>query len=129
MPRILGVNIPDNKKLKVSLTYIFGIGRSRAEDILEQTKIDGEKRAKDLSSEKINKIKEYIEKNYKVEGELRQEVNANIKRLKNIECYRGVRHKKGLPVRGQRTQSNSRTVRGNVRKTVTSGKKAAPSPN
>jgi len=126
MPRILGVNIPDNKKLKISLTYVFGIGRSRAQDILERTKVDGEKRAKDLSSEELNKIKGDIEKNYKVEGELRQEINNSIKRLKNIECYRGIRHKKGLPVRGQRTQSNSRTVRGNVRKTVMSGKRAAP---
>ncbi len=126
MPRILGVNIPDNKKLKISLTYVFGIGRSRAQDILKRTKIDGEKRAKDLSSEELNKIKGDIEKNYKVEGELRQEINNSIKRLKNIECYRGVRHKKGLPVRGQRTQSNSRTVRGNVRKTVMSGKRATP---
>lgn len=128
MPRLLGVNIPDKKKINISLTYIFGIGQSRAQKILQRTDIDSAKRAQDLSADQLNEIKKDIEGNYKVEGELRQQVNSDIQRLKQIECWRGIRHKKGLPVRGQRTQSNSRTVRGNVRKTVSSGRRKAPTP-
>lgn len=112
MARLFGVNIPDEKKVKISLTYIFGIGRKRAMDILEATKIDPEKRTKDLTEEELAKIRSYIEANYKVEGALRQEIKDNINRLKEIRCYRGIRHIIGLPVRGQRTRRNARTWKG-----------------
>jgi len=128
MPRIAGVNIPENKQIETALTYIYGIGRSLSRKILREVGIDFSKRAKDLTMEEVNKLKEVIEKNYKVEGELRREVMMSIKRLKDIGCWRGIRHIKGLPVRGQRTRCNSRTVRGNVRKTVGSGKKKPPAP-
>ena len=121
--RIAGVNIPDNKKIPVALSYIYGIGRSLAQNILESAKIDQEKRAKDLTSVEINRLREIIEKNYKIEGELRREILLNVKRLQDISSYRGARHKRGLPSRGQRTKTNSRTRRGNVRKTMTSGRK------
>ena len=128
MPRIAGVEIPEGKKIWIALTYIYGIGRSLSWKILRQAKIDPEKKAKDLSAQEINILKEIIEKNYKVEGDLRREKLMNIKRLKDIGCWRGLRHIKGLPVRGQRTRTNSRTVRGNVRRTVTSGRKPPPQP-
>jgi len=128
MPRILGVNIPDNKRIEVALTYIYGIGRASSRDILTQADVDFDKKAKDLSVDEINRIKEIIEKNYKIEGELRREVMLNIKELKEIGCWRGLRHAKGLPVRGQRTRTNSRTVRGNVRRTVGSGRHKPPAP-
>jgi len=128
MPRIAGVNIPEQKKIKIALTYIFGIGPSLSKKILDQAKIDPERRAKDLTPEEISQLKEIIEKNYKVEGELRREIIMNIKRLKDIGCWRGIRHIKGLPVRGQRTRTNTRTVRGNVRRTVGSGRKKPPAP-
>ena len=128
MPRIAGVNIPEQKKIKIALTYIFGIGPSLSRKILDQAKIDPERRAKDLTPEEISQLKEIIEKNYKVEGELRREIMMNIKRLKDIGCWRGIRHIKGLPVRGQRTRTNTRTVRGNVRRTVGSGRKKPPAP-
>lgn len=121
--RIVGINIPDNKKIEIALTYIYGIGRPLAQKILEGAKINYGKKAKDLTSEEANKIKEYMEKNYEIEGELRQIIKQNINRLKNILSYRGVRHAKRLPVRGQRTKTNSRTVRGNVRHTMGSGKR------
>ena len=121
--RIAGVNIPDNKKIQVALSYIYGIGRPLAQNILESAKIDQEKRAKDLTSVEINRLREIIEKNYKIEGELRREILLNVKRLQDIGSYRGARHKRGLPSRGQRTKTNSRTRRGNVRKTMTSGRK------
>lgn len=121
--RLVGINIPDNKRIEIALTYIYGIGHSLANQILESAKIDLNKRAKDLTSEEINRIKEIIERSYKIEGELRQVVKQNIARLKEIQCYRGIRHLKRLPTRGQRTKTNSRTVRGNVRKTVGSGKR------
>lgn len=121
--RLLGVNIPDNKRIDVSLTYFYGIGRTLAVLICEKTKIDPLKKAKDLTPEESNKIKEYVEKNYKVEGELRTIVRGNISRLKDVGAYRGMRHSRKLPVRGQRTKTNSRTVRGNVRKTAGSGKR------
>ena len=126
MPRVAGVNIPEDKQIRIALTYVYGIGRSSSEKILDQTDVDGETEASELSKEDLNKIKEIIEKDYKVEGELKREEKMNIKRLKEIECWRGIRHKKGLPVRGQTTQTNSRTVRGNERKTVGSGDKASP---
>lgn len=121
--RIAGVNIPDNKKIPIALSYIYGIGRSSAQIILKTAHIDKEKRAKDLTSQEINKLRELIEKTHKVEGELRRETILNIKRLQDIGSYRGLRHKRGLPSRGQRTKTNSRTRRGNVRKTMTSGRK------
>lgn len=124
--RLVGVNIPDEKKIVIALTYIFGIGRSSAQKILKQAKVDPEKRTKELTTEEFNRIKEEIENNYRVEGDLRREIFANIKRLKDIKCYRGIRHLKRLPVRGQSTKHNSRTVRGNVRKTMTSGRKPPP---
>lgn len=128
MPRIAGVNIPENKQILIALTYIYGIGLALAQKILNEAKIDFQKRAKDLTPEEINQLKEIIEKNYKIEGELRREVMMNIKRLKDIGTWRGLRHIKGLPVRGQRTRTNTRTVRGNVRKTVGSGRKPPPEP-
>jgi small subunit ribosomal protein S13 len=123
--RLIGINIPDNKRIEIALTYIYGVGRSLADKILEAARVDLNKRAKDLSPDEINRIKEVIEKNYKIEGELRQLIKSNISRLKDIQAYRGIRHLKRLPVRGQRTKTNSRTIRGNVRKTVGSGKRKA----
>ncbi|MCD6096740.1 30S ribosomal protein S13 [bacterium] len=125
MARIAGVNIPSNKQVEIGLTYIFGIGRSTSKKILEQAKVNPEKRVKDLTTQEVEKLKEIIEKNYKVEGALRAEIIGNIKRLKEIGCYRGIRHIKGLPVRGQTTRVNSRTVRGNVRRTLGSGRRPA----
>ncbi len=121
--RLLGINIPDNKRVEISLTYLYGVGRTLSRDILKNTKIDMDKRAKDLTADELNKIKEYIEKNYKVEGELKQIIKQNIGMLKDLQTYRGARHMRRLPVRGQRTKTNSRTVRGNVRKTAGSGKR------
>jgi small subunit ribosomal protein S13 len=128
MPRIAGVEIPENKKIWIALTYIYGIGRSLSWKILREAKVNPELKAKELKPEEVNKLKEIIEKKYKVEGDLRREKLMNIKRLKDIGCWRGIRHIKGLPVRGQRTRTNTRTVRGNVRKTVGSGRKPPPQP-
>lgn len=121
--RIAGINIPDNKKIEYSLPYIYGVGHTLAVKILAATKIDPTKRAKDLTQDEIGKIKEYVEKHFKIEGELRTQVKQNIQLLKDIQAYRGGRHARHLPVRGQRTKTNSRTVRGNVRKTAGSGKR------
>ena len=123
MPRIAGVNIPENKKIVVSLTYIYGIGQSLSKKILEEMKIDINKKASDLSPKEVNDLKDFIEKKYKIEGDLRRQIMINVKRLKDIGAWRGLRHIKGLPVRGQRTKTNNRTVRGNVRKTMGSGRK------
>lgn len=113
MPRILGVDIPNNKKLAYSLRYIYGIGPERASIVLEQTGIDPDMRAKDLNEEQINAIMAKInELNYLVEGDLRRDLAANMKRLQAINCYRGLRHRRGLPVRGQRTKTNARTRKG-----------------
>ena len=128
MPRIAGVEIPENKKIWIALTYIYGIGRTLSWKILREAKVNPELKAKDLKPEELNRLKEIIEKNYKVEGELRREKIMNIKKLKDLGCWRGLRHIKGLPVRGQRTRTNSRTVRGNVRRTVTSGRRPPPQP-
>lgn len=128
MPRIAGVNIPDNKKIGVSLSYIYGVGQSLAKKILDELKIDFNKKAVELSAQEVNELKGYIEKNYKIEGDLRRQIMINIKRLKDIGSWKGSRHSKGLPVRGQRTKTNNRTVRGNIRKTMGSGKKPAASP-
>lgn len=117
MARILGVEIPDNKKTMIALTYIYGIGLTRAREILENTGVNGDKRVKELSEEELGKIASFIQKNYKIEGDLRQEVSENIRRLIDIGSYRGIRHKFSLPVRGQRTRSNARTRKG-PRKTV-----------
>lgn len=117
MARIAGIDLPDHKRLDIALTYIYGIGRSNAGMILEQTRINGAKRIKELSEEEIGKIQKVIDENFKIEGDLKTSVAENIKRLKEIASYRGVRHIKGLPVRGQRTRSNARTKRGK-RKTV-----------
>jgi len=128
MPRIAGVNIPENKQIEVALTYIYGIGRSLSKKILSEANISFQKKAKELNSQELNKLKEIVEKSYKVEGELKRTILMDIKRLKDIGCWRGIRHIKGLPVRGQNTRINSRTVRGNVRKTVGSGRKPPPAP-
>ena len=120
--RILGITIPDEKRLEIGLSAIYGIGISSARRILDQVGIDRGKRAKDLSLEEENSIRAVVEK-IPIEGNLKREVAANIKRLKDIKSYRGVRHQKRLPVRGQRTKTNSRTVRGNVRKTMASGRR------
>lgn len=124
MIRIAGVTIPENKRIDASLPYIFGIGRSMAVKILEEAKIDPSIRAGKLTQEEVGRLRDIVEKKYKVEGDLKREIMMNIKRLKDVGCYRGTRHMKGLPVRGQRTKTNSRTRRGNMRKTVGSGRKA-----
>lgn len=121
--RILGVNIPDNKKTKVALTYIYGIGHVLSAKILTETSINSDKLAKDLTSDELNKIKNFVEKNIRIEGDLKQLVKQNINRLKDLQTYRGARHARRLPVRGQNTQTNSRTVRGNTRNTAGSGKR------
>ncbi len=128
MPRIAGVNIPEDKQIRIALTYIYGIGRSLSEKLLTDNKIDLKKEAKDLTSKEINKLRKTIEEKHKVEGELRREEMTNIKRLKDISCWKGIRHEKDLPVRGQRTRTNSRTVRGNVRKTMGSGRNKSSTP-
>jgi len=128
MPRIAGINIPNDKQIDTALTYIYGIGDSSSKKILIEAQINLSKKASDLTEAEILKIKKIIDKNHKIEGELRRELLKNIRRLKAIGCWRGVRHKKGLPVRGQKTRKNSRTIRGNVRRTVGSGRKAAPTP-
>lgn len=122
MPRIAGVNIPENKRIEISLTYVYGVGKTTSQKILKKVGIDANRRAKDLNSEEVNLLKQELDK-IRVEGELRHDVSSSIKRLKEIGCYRGSRHSKHLPVRGQQTKTNSRTVRGNARKTMTSGKR------
>lgn len=112
MARIAGVDVPNNKKVEIGLTYIFGIGRSTAKRIIEETGVDAEKRIGELTEVEISKIRNYIDENLKVEGELRKEIGLNIKRLMEINCYRGHRHKNNLPCRGQKTRSNARTRRG-----------------
>lgn len=112
MARVLGVELPNQKKLFVALRYIYGIGPKRAEIIIKSEDLDPDKRVKDLSEEEVRKITQYINENFKVEGELKQEVQKNIKRLIEISSYRGLRHRMGLPVRGQRTKTNSRTRKG-----------------
>lgn len=128
MPRIAGVNIPENKQIEIALTYIYGIGRSLSREILAALKIEPTKKASELTPQETINLREAIEKKYKVEGDLKREKITNIKRLKDIGSWRGIRHIKGLPVRGQKTKTNSRTVRGNVRKTVGSGRKLPPAP-
>jgi len=117
MARIVGVEVPDNKKVEVALTYIYGIGPASAQKIVENVGVDRNKKIKDLSGEEVSKIASYIQSNFKIEGSLRREISADIKRLIDINCYRGLRHRLGLPVRGQRTRCNARTRKG-PRKTV-----------
>ena len=126
--RIAGINIPDNKKILYSLPYIYGVGLPMARKIVAQADINPDTRAKDLSQQEVGRIRDIIEKNFKIEGELRREIATNIKRLRELNTYRGIRHMRGLPVRGQRTKTNSRTRRGNVRRTMGSGRKPAASP-
>ncbi|MBI2637675.1 MAG: 30S ribosomal protein S13, partial [Candidatus Sungbacteria bacterium] len=119
--RIVGTNIPDNKKVGIALRYIFGVGPTLAANIVVQAQISPDKKAVELTPDEINRIRDIIDKNFKIEGDLRRQIMMNIKRLKEIGTYRGYRHIRGLPVRGQRTKTNSRTRRGNVRKTMGSG--------
>ena len=122
MARIAGVDIPNNKRVEIALTYIYGIGRKSANDILARTGINPDTRAKDLTEEEIAKLRDEIENSYTVEGDLRREVALNIKRMVEVNCYRGIRHRKGLPVRGQRTKTNARTRKGPA-KTIANKKK------
>ena len=123
MARIAVITLPNEKRVQIGLTYIFGIGHALADQILKETGVNPDTRVKNLTEQQVNKLREAIEKKYKVEGELKREILLNIKRLKEIDSYRGSRHSKKLPVRGQRTKTNTRTVRGNVRKTMGSGRK------
>ena len=122
MARIAGVDIPNNKRVEIALTYIYGIGRKSANDILVATGINPDTRAKDLTEDEVAKLRDEIESSYTVEGDLRRDVALNIKRLVEINCYRGIRHRKGLPVRGQRTKTNARTRKGPA-KTIANKKK------
>ena len=122
MPRIAGIDIPDNKPARISLRYIYGIGPYQAEIVLEKCGIDGQMRAKDLTEDQLAKIAKCLEEDFTIEGALRRQINDNIKRLREIKCYRGDRHRKGLPTRGQRTRTNARTRKG--RKKTVAGKKA-----
>jgi small subunit ribosomal protein S13 len=124
MARIAGVDLPRQKRIVVALTYIYGIGRTRSEEILEKASVDPTTRTHDLSEEEVSRLRREIEAGYKVEGALRTERSMNIKRLMDIGCYRGIRHRRGLPVRGQRTHTNARTHKGKKRSIA--GKKAPP---
>ena len=124
MARIAGVTIPKEKRVEIALTYIFGVGKKTSNNILKIAAIDPNIRVKALTEDQINKLRGIIEKQYKVEGDLKREVLSNIKRYKDIQCYRGARHARRLPVRGQRTKTNNRTVRGNKRVTMGSGRMA-----
>jgi small subunit ribosomal protein S13 len=117
MARIAGVDLPNEKRVEIGLTYIHGIGRSRSNEILESTGIDPDRRVKNLVEDEVSRLRAFIQKSYDVEGDLRREVSQNIQRLIDINCYRGIRHRRGLPVRGQRTKTNARTRKGR-RKTV-----------
>ncbi len=128
MARIFGITIPDEKKIGYSLPYIYGVGIPLSKKILKDLKIDENIRTKDVSSDDLKKIQDYIEKHFTVENELRREIRKNVTRLINIGSYKGNRHSRRLPVRGQRTKTNTRTVRGNVRKSVGSGRAKASSP-
>jgi small subunit ribosomal protein S13 len=122
MARIAGVDLPREKRVEIGLTYIFGIGRNRAAKILKDTGVNPDTRVKDLSEDDVSKLRDYIDKNFEVEGDLRRNVALDIKRLMEIGCYRGIRHRKGLPVRGQRTKTNARTRKG-PKKTIANKKK------
>jgi small subunit ribosomal protein S13 len=122
LARIAGVDLPREKRVEIGLTYIFGIGRTRSSQILKKTGINPDTRVRDLTDDEISKLRDTIEKEYAVEGDLRREIALNIKRLVEIRCYRGIRHRQGLPVRGQRTKTNARTRKG-PRKTIANKKK------
>ena len=122
MARLVGVDLPREKRLEVALTYIFGIGRTRSLQILQETGVSGDVRVRDLTDEDLVKLRDYIEASYKIEGDLRREVAADIRRKVEIGCYQGIRHRRGLPVRGQRTHTNARTRKG-PKKTVAGKKK------
>ena len=122
MARIAGVDLPKEKRVEIGLTYIFGIGRKTAQDIRAATEVNPDTRVKDLTEDEVSKLRDYIDKNVEVEGDLRRSVALNIKRLVEVGCYRGVRHRKGLPVRGQRTKTNARTRKG-PKKTIANKKK------
>jgi small subunit ribosomal protein S13 len=124
MARIAGVDLPRDKRVEISLTYIYGIGLSTSQQILKNTRIDADTRVKDLSEDEVIRLREIIDRDFVVEGDLRREVGLNIKRLQEIGCYRGLRHRRNLPVRGQRTRTNARTKRG-LRRTVAGKKRAA----
>jgi len=128
MARISGVNLLPEKQIQISLTYVYGIGLASSQKILKKAKIAGDKKTKSLTNDDLKKIQDVINADYKVEGEARRVKMMSIKRLKDIDSWRGSRHKKGLPVRGQTTRVNSRTVRGNTRRTAGSGRKGAPAP-
>jgi len=121
--RIAGVDIPRDKRVEISLRYLYGIGPSNSRDVLRKARVNPDSRVKDLTEEEVNRIREIVDKGYKVEGDLRREVNLNVKRLIEIGCYRGVRHRRNLPAHGQRTRTNARTKRG-ARKTVAGRRKA-----
>ena len=123
--RIAGVTIPNDKRVEIALTYIYGVGKTKSQEILEKVGIDFNTRVKDISEEVANELRTVVEKEYKIEGDLRREVISNIKRLKEIGSYRGLRHTKNLPVRGQRTKTNNRTVRGNKKGLAGSGRKVS----
>lgn len=124
MARISGVDLPRGKRIEIALTYIYGIGNTRSKEILKACGVDPDRRAQDLTDDDVNQLRRVIEGNYKVEGALRTEISMNIKRLMDIGCYRGIRHRRGLPVRGQRTHTNARTHKGSRR--AIAGKKQAP---
>ena len=124
MARLAGVDLPRDKRMEIALTYIFGVGRTRSKEILEATGIDRDLRSKDLTDEDLTKLREYIENNLRVEGDLRREVQADIRRKIEIGCYQGIRHRRGLPVRGQRTKTNARSRKGPRRMQVAGRKKA-----
>ena len=123
MARISGVDLPNDKRVEIALTYIYGIGLTSSKEILDETGINPDKRVRDLADDEINKLRKAIEKGYKIEGDLRTEVAMNIKRLMDIGCYRGIRHRRGLPVRGQNTKNNSRTRKGNRRPVLSKKRK------
>ncbi len=128
MARISGITIPKEKRVVVALTYIYGIGPTISKKILKEVGISEDTRVQKLNEDELKKLRDIIDKRHRTEGELRRERRDSIERLKRIDCYRGVRHKRGLPVRGQNTRTNNRTVRGNVRKIAGSGRKGAPAP-
>ncbi len=125
--RIGGVDLPKDKRIEIALTYIFGVGRSRSNEVLDKAQVDPDKKTHELTSDEVTRLRNLIESEYTIEGELRNQIRRNIQRLKDIECYRGLRHEKGLPVRGQRTRSIARTRKGPP-KTV-AGEKSAPAPS
>lgn len=124
MARIAGVDIPRNKKIEIAITYIFGIGRSNGVDVIRKAQVNPNTRVRDLTEEEVSRLREIVDREYRVEGDLRREVQMNIKRLMDIGCYRGLRHRKGMPVRGQRTRTNARTRRGRKGQAIGIKKKA-----